>query len=219
MPNSIEQETKNLATTPSPVCFLCDFKLQASFVGSVSATSFHLSLSQSDLWLCKDTSIMAKVYPRNSIAEAALATGVHQPFLSPNGVSQCHWTFCDWHRKTCWCIGQDLAFQSKTSFNVACDVSYWLRNLMCLKAEVEKIPEKFYVFRLLGSLFTEKRAVCCWWWNKAFALPRKSWWRPGSRKPGNLPQWSAAGKNKIPNPKCPFPSQKIVLSWPRKAVP
>lgn len=171
------------------------------------ATSFHLSLSQSDLWLCRHFNYGQGV-PQEFHAEAALAAGVHQPFLSPKGVSPSHLTFCDWHRKTCRCIGQDLAFRSRISFNVACDVSYWLRNLMCLKAEVEKKPEKFYVFRLLGSLFTEKQAACCWGWNKTFALPRKSWWRPGRRKPGNLPQWSAAGKTKFLTPNAPFPPRR-----------
>lgn len=191
MPNSIEQETKSLAATPPAVCFLRDFNLQASFVGgSVSARSFPLSLSWSDLWLCKNTSITAKEYPGNSIAEAALAEGVQQPFLSPNGIAQCHLTFCGWRRKTCWCIGQELAFWSRM-FPVDSE------NLMCVKAGVEKTTEKFYAFRLLGSLFTEKWVACCWGWNKAFALRRKSPRSPGSGKPGNLPTFDQLrGKQK-----------------------
>lgn len=135
--------------------FVHDFNLQASFVCSVSATSCTLLLCQSGLWLYKNISVVAwhKVYPKNSITEAALAEGDHLLFLSPMMHPQCHFTFCDWCRKMCWCIRQEPAFRSRGLFNFAWDVSCW--------------PGKLEVFESRGrknnprdSIYSDSLAVC-----------------------------------------------------------
>lgn len=57
-------------------------------------------------------------------------------------------------------------------------------------------PERFYVF-------SDSLAVCllnsgCGLVGKPLAQPsRKSWWSPGSRNPGSIPQWSPEGRPKI----------------------
>lgn len=220
MPNSIEQETKSPATTPPPVCFFY-VTLTCRPVLLVQCLP-HPFLFHYLRVIC-DCAKTLQLWPR--CTPGIPLQKLH--LLKASSSRFCHLTTypsATWHFVTGTERRAGASDRTWPSEAGSCSMLHAMfpvdsENLMCLKAGAEKTTREMlciqtpwqFVYWEAGCVPLGVKKSLCPAQEISVASRQQEAWQPSAV--------ISCGENKNPNPKCPFPSQKTVLPWPRRAVP